>query len=261
MKVFLSWSGAESKVIALAFREYLPKMLQAVEPFMSDVDIAKGARPLNVIADELKSTKVGIVFVTAANALTPWINYEAGAISKTVKDDSLVCVYAYDIDFPQIKGPLGQFQGTRFNKADTKKLIATVNAGLGKYARRDADLNEIFDVWWPKLEERINVELKRVAEQQKPPDRSERDMIQEILEVVRELNRWEAARPKGLVARSQVEGRAGRLKYAWPHESHRALWLPADEYAAAVEFVKELEASRWLTGQETPESKEDETKP
>ena len=56
MKVFISWSGPTSNRIALAFRDWLPCVLQTVDPYVSSEDIEKGRRWSADIAKELGRT-------------------------------------------------------------------------------------------------------------------------------------------------------------------------------------------------------------
>lgn len=44
MKVFISWSGTRSKLVAVALHEWLRPILQSVEVWMSEVDIGAGDR-------------------------------------------------------------------------------------------------------------------------------------------------------------------------------------------------------------------------
>ena len=82
MKVFLSWSGEKSRAVAEALREWLPKVLQEVEPLMSSEDISAGVRWQYLISEALEGSSVGILCVTRENQSAPWLNFEAGAIAK-----------------------------------------------------------------------------------------------------------------------------------------------------------------------------------
>ena len=89
MKVFISWSGELSRQVALVWRELVNLMFDGVVPFMSQMDIGAGQRGLPVIASELAHTKFGIVVLTQENEESQWLNYESGALSKNVDDETV----------------------------------------------------------------------------------------------------------------------------------------------------------------------------
>lgn len=90
MKVFISWSGEVSHKVALALHDWLPCVLNEAKPFVSSEDIRKGNRWLLDISKELATTRFGIICLTPDNLTAPWILFEAGALSKSLKD-SQVC--------------------------------------------------------------------------------------------------------------------------------------------------------------------------
>jgi hypothetical protein len=59
MKVFISWSGERSRLVAQAIHEWLPYVINAAEPWMSSADIEKGARWALDLAQELDDTRIG----------------------------------------------------------------------------------------------------------------------------------------------------------------------------------------------------------
>ena len=96
MKVFISWSGNKSHKVAMIFREWLPSVIQSLEPYVSSEDIDKGARWSSDIAKELEDSTFGILCVTKDNLHAPWLSFEAGALSKTM-DKSFVTPFLFDI--------------------------------------------------------------------------------------------------------------------------------------------------------------------
>lgn len=109
MKVFISWSGKYSQELGEAFRNWLPSVLQSVRPYFTPNDIEKGARWGTDIASELQESKIGLFCLTRDNLQSPWIMFEAGAISKVVGEAS-VCPILFELDPTDISGPLNQFQ-------------------------------------------------------------------------------------------------------------------------------------------------------
>ncbi len=187
MKVFLSWSGPTSKQIAVALRDWLPKVIQAIEPWMSSEDIRKGARWSSSLAKELETTKAGIVCVTSDNPDAPWLNFEAGALSKTVERQEMVCTFLFHLKPSQLTGPLKDFQATEATKEDTQKLIFTLNKATAKPID-DSKLQEAFEVWWGKFESLLS-QISASTRLAPLESRSSEDMLAEVLGIVRDQGR------------------------------------------------------------------------
>ena len=185
MKVFLSWSGERSKLIAETLREWLPLVIQAIKPWLSASDIDKGTRWSSEIASQLEDTTFGIICLTPDNLEAPWIHFEAGALSKTI-DGAFVCPYLFQVDPSDVKGPLVQFQATRATKEDTNNLLHTINSVL-KEGIPESQLNKAFEVWWPDLEEK----LKHINNRKDTPHiiRTDRELLEEILDTIRSQTR------------------------------------------------------------------------
>src|SRR3989454_7866890 len=115
MKVFISWSGDRSRTIADVLRRWLPSVLQAVRPYFSPDDIAKGTRWSSEIAKELEASKIGIICLTGDNLSAPWLMFESGALAKNL-DKSFVIPLLVGIKQSDVSGPLAQFQLTVFEK-------------------------------------------------------------------------------------------------------------------------------------------------
>ncbi|GHV88132.1 hypothetical protein AGMMS50267_04920 [Spirochaetia bacterium] len=192
-KVFISWSGELSKKIAEQLKNWLPSVLQFVKPYFTPDDIEKGSRWSNEISNELASSNVGIICLTPDNISNPWILFESGAISKNF-GKSNVCTLLFNLDPIDLSGPLTNFQATRFEKEDFKKLIVTIN-NTDKESQLTSDvLNGVFEKWWPDLEERIKniVQEEKVVHAHKK--RSDREILEEVLELAR-LNTERGATP------------------------------------------------------------------
>jgi len=128
MKVFISWSGANSKKLAEVLRNWLPAVLQLVKPYFTPSDIEKGTRWNSEITKELESSEVGILCVTRDNLHSDWVMFEAGALSKSL-DKAHVCPVLFGIHNTDLAGPLKQFQTTEFQKEDFKKLVLPHDIG------------------------------------------------------------------------------------------------------------------------------------
>jgi hypothetical protein len=188
MKVFISWSGDQSKQLAEAIREWLPSVMQFVKPYFTPSDIDKGKRWNNEISKELGQSQIGIIAMTEENLTSPWIMFEAGAISKVV-EEGLVCPILFGIKQSDVVGPLTSFQAIDFNRKEVRQLLTTINnAATKEVALTEKTLDAVFNKWWADLEEKV----KAILTAQPPasaPVREERDLLEEAVENTRAILR------------------------------------------------------------------------
>lgn len=183
-KVFISWGGDLSKKLAEELKNWLPSVLQFVKPYFTPEDIEKGTRWESNIANELSTSNVGLICLTKDNINRPWILFEAGALSKNL-DKANVCTILFNIDSSEITGPLTCFQATKFDKSDFKKLIKTINNTGGELKLDPTILDTVFEMWWPKLEEKINTIIHNYKGETHKEDRSDRELLEEVLNLTR----------------------------------------------------------------------------
>jgi hypothetical protein len=185
MKVFLSWSGNRSRAIAEVLKGWLPSVLQAARPYFSPDDVTKGARWLTEISKELEDSRIALLIITPENQEAPWLLFEAGALSKNF-DRSRVCPLLFGgMDPADVKGPLVQFQGAKFCRVEMKKVLKAVNTELGDSSLSSEVLDNVFEMWWPKLEEQVAEKLEEFDESGGVTKRSDRELLEEVLALTR----------------------------------------------------------------------------
>lgn len=184
MKVFICWSEARSRVVAEYLRDWLKRVIQQLKPFLSIQDIRVGKRWHSEIAGQLSETKFGILCLTRENLDSPWINFETGALSKSIDDKTFVCpYYIAELQSTDVRDPLGQFQGVSANKEGTLKLLNTINLALADGKLDEGVLADAFEKYWPDLKKVLdNLPSAKGGEK---PKRDIDGMIEEILTIVR----------------------------------------------------------------------------
>jgi hypothetical protein len=155
MKVFISWSGHRSNQVATALRSFLEDVNQRIEPWMSEVDIKAGTRWGVELGMQLQDTDYGIVCITPESITSSWLMFEAGALSKSVKE-SRVCPYLIGISSRELRdGPLSQFQYAEATRDSTWRVLLQINEAMGKEAIQESRLRRYFDNFWPTLDNEI----------------------------------------------------------------------------------------------------------
>jgi hypothetical protein len=190
MKVFISWSGPRSQAVAQTLRTWLKDIMQAVDPWISSADIDKGSRWSSKLARALEDTHIGVICLTPENLTAPWLLFEAGALSKLhTAQNAHVCTYLIGMPYAAVTGPFTEFQHTSATQEDTYLMVQSINAAVeeGKGRLTEDRLKRAFERCWSELQECLDT-LPEPQEPIPPPLKVE-DMLQNILEIVRDIAR------------------------------------------------------------------------
>lgn len=192
-EVFFSWSGDKSKEIALKFQDLFKHVFEpAVTSFMSARDIGVGRRSLDVLFSKLEQCNYGVCFVDAENARAPWIQFEAGALSKLI-DTSRVMVLSLDGNVQSLEGtPLNEFQHKLFNKDDIKSIFEGIIESYKLEKSRDIIIQR-FDGEWDNFYRNAQIILEKGEEQKKveTDEDGKLDIIMKMLVGVQNLLKTE----------------------------------------------------------------------
>lgn len=203
MKVFVSWSGSVSQTVAKTLHQYIPVIIQSADVFFSQEDIEKGANWDSILQEKLSNSSYGIVCLTPQNIDAPWINFEAGAIAKTL--DSRVSSLLIGVNPSDLNGPLTRFQATRTNRGDFFKLIQGINRTTD-HPLDNSLLERSFDASWPKIEESLRsaeeaaLKAQRSGKSYSPSEPNPQELI---LQTVRDIAS-QISSPENLIPPSYI---------------------------------------------------------
>lgn len=159
MNIFLSWSTDYSKKIAQEFRNWIPYVLQDLEPFMSSQDISMGSDWYSDIRHHLTDSTVGIIFLTPDNIDSPWLNFEAGALSASLEPEKKVIPIIFGAENTNTvlsKSPLKHFQSVLYpDKSGIRNLMSGLNNSMPNSLPSDI-FETTFEKWWPDLDKKLN---------------------------------------------------------------------------------------------------------
>lgn len=181
VKVFISWSGHQSRQIAEAFREWLPTIFESVDPYMSARDNEAGVRWNTVVSDQLDASDFGILCLTPDNLQAPWLLFEAGALSKSV-DVARVVPLLYKLAPADVTSPLSQFHMKEADEAGIRDIVTTINEALPQ-SRPEQALTTAFKALWPVLKEKLDA--VKAPMMTKKPQRTDRSILEEVLQILR----------------------------------------------------------------------------
>ena len=156
-KIFISWSGENSKRIALELKDTLEKIIFTngkIDCFVSARDIESGEEWYQRVKNELASCSLGIACVTKDNLRAPWIYFETGAI--TAREIKVIPLLINCHINELMETPLKQKQAQSLNDQEQfKKLVNDINNDLSIVDSEDYNLNALASVGYNHLMESL----------------------------------------------------------------------------------------------------------
>lgn len=184
VKVFISWSGDRSKLLAEALRDWIQDVIQTVECFCSTDDIRAGQRWNDEVNSWLGDTDFGILCVTPENLKAPWLHFEAGALAKRISNEARVVPVTLGFQPSALEAPLSQFNGVSADRQGIAELIKSV----AEASKSAITIERAFEKWWPDLEHRLSGIPDSEAEILKPEPPDVTEMFADIMSSVRGLS-------------------------------------------------------------------------
>lgn len=211
MKVFLSWSGKRSQMLAHTLREWFPLVLHYLEPWVSQADIASGQPWAVTLAQELDASDFGILCLTPESIGSPWVLFEAGSLAKSL-DRGKVVPLLLDLDLSDIiSSPLGQFQAKKVDRIDMAALVRDINR-----IRVDpidaARLTQLFDALWPQFDAQVQEILQTPHEA--GPARAPGHILEDLVVTVRSIDQRMRSLEDASGSRPPALGTGGREDFA-----------------------------------------------
>lgn len=150
---------------------------------MSSDDIPKGRHWSLELNRSLKDHRIGLLCVTPENMTAPWLVFEAGALSRSLGEASVVPLLL-GMSPSALVGPLQQFQAATLDQNDLLKALLDLNASSQMRVPEEI-LKDSFERLWPELQQTLqDIELRSLPGSHRTID-----------SVVRALSKHRIAKP------------------------------------------------------------------
>lgn len=150
-KIFIGWSGDESKKFANALHKWLPNLNHTIDTWVSDEDIMAGTDWSEVLWNQLKSSKAGIFCFTESNLNNAWMIFEAGALAMRT-DRKCVIPLRCGVERSELPSPLAHLQDVPFEQDGVLRMLRAIDKTA---PFNNPQLEKTFEKWWPELDEKV----------------------------------------------------------------------------------------------------------
>ena len=220
--IFISWSGELSRIVAEELRTWLPFNLDGLDLWISSEDLTDGKRWSIELFKQLECKNFGVLVVTPDSIVSPWMMFEAGALSKDLSNGRVV-PYLVGLKPSELQGPLKHFQSITADKAGTLRMVKAINKASKNGASEEV-ISDRFQYYWPKFSDfldRLDIagHMDRVVARNPEEDSIERleKRLSETTDMIRELTNAWSPRPESIPHKTSddIPGEISLLEGAW----------------------------------------------
>jgi hypothetical protein len=139
---------------------WLGKVIHFARPFLSSDDIQAGERWDDILGKQLSGSDFGILCITPKSEASPWMLFEAGALSGSYGNPKRVVPYVLGMDAGELKPPLSRFNAVHADQDGTFKLLDSLNKTPRGQLLSNEVLKATFEVFWPEMKEALEAAKK-----------------------------------------------------------------------------------------------------
>lgn len=156
-KIFVCWSSESSRSIALALSHYLKAIDDDWDVWVSEEDIRPGRPWRDELFAALETSSFGIVCADPSALKSPWVHFEAGALSATIGKKGVVCPYLVNLSADQLStGPLADFQSVPATEEGTFRLVKSILSEMGRAIVDETRLRRRCGEQWIPVRQALN---------------------------------------------------------------------------------------------------------
>jgi hypothetical protein len=178
--IFISWAKPRSRAIAQGLAEWLPDVIQFVDPFVSP-QMTLGIRWSEELENRLRCAMFGIVCATPENLDNAYLNWEIGQLSYE-KARKIVPFLLGGLRLSDIGNyPLHHFQAVLLpTKEDIFRVVSEINVAAGE-PLDTARLERNFRRLWPEFQKVLDAFEHLPAEEERSEPRNQVDVLEQLL--------------------------------------------------------------------------------
>ncbi len=174
-------------------------MLQAVDPWMSEENLAKGKPWFDELRKALDEILYGVFCVTEESQESQWMSWEAGLLSaSSVVGEKRVAPLVIGMPKGSLRGPLSIYQATETTYDDVLRLVKNINLAMtdGRSVP-DNRIEGTFQLAWPTLENLLSEASSIPVESHRAPVKTD-DRLDKVVALLRDTQR-QIGETKGMV--------------------------------------------------------------